>query len=186
MAEARDRLFLRGLVAVLAAALGLYLVCDLAGWVPARLSVQQRSRRRAFPTPIGERYESFDPDLCLGIAIGSTRYRLNYPLGHAIVTRPLFGVRDWEIPERFNHEGQSFEVTALDPFALLNAHDVRSVSLPPTMRWLNGAVALAGEALEEIRLRRRDGTEERFEPPFTALAARPDPLFPEPEMETER
>lgn len=186
MAEARDRLFLRGLVAVLAAALGLYVVCDLAGWVPARLSVQQRSRRRAFPTPIGERYESFDPDLCLGIAIGSTRYRLNYPLGHAIVTRPLFGVRDWEIPERFNHEGQSFEVTALDPFALLNATGVRSVSLPPTMRWLNGAVALACEELASITLRRRDGTEERFEPPFTALAERPDPLFPEPEMETEQ
>lgn len=186
MAEARDRFFLRGLLACLGGGILLYVACDLAGWVPERLSVQQRSRRRAFPTPIGERYENFDPNLCLGIAIGSTRYRLNYPLGHAIVTRPLFGVSEWEIPERFNHDGQSFEVTALDPFALLNAHGVRSVTLPPTMRWLNGAVALADDSLEQIVLRRRDGTEERFEAPFTALAERPEPLFPEPEMENER
>ena len=108
------------------------------------------------------RYQEFDPDLCLGIAVGDTRYRFNYETRHAIVTRPLFGVRHWVVPDEVRYEGDVFTVTALDPFALLNATGVETVSLPPTLRHTNGAEALACRELRTLTLRLPGGGTRAF------------------------
>lgn len=148
----RDRiarwLFL-GCAAVL---LGAYACADAAGVLPRELSVRWRSAHRG-ELDLDRRYAEFDPDLCLGIAVGDTRYRFNYATYHAIVTRPLFGVRHWVVPEEVRFEGDVFTVTALDPFALLNATGVETVSLPPTLRHTNGAEALACRELRTLTLR---------------------------------
>lgn len=168
--ERRDRVMRWLLFGVLGGLLAVYFCADVAGWVPPVYSVRERSRKLFLPSAIGERYDNFDPDLCLGVAIGETRYRLNYANGHAIVTRPLFGVTEWEIPERFTFQGQDFTVTALDPFALLNAVGVRTLSLPATLNWLNGATALATKDLQTITLRQEAQAPRTFYPPFDALA----------------
>lgn len=166
----RDRLFRWTFLGTGGLLLALYLGGDALGLLPEAYSVRAHARRRANPTPISEQYENFDPNLCLGIAIGSTRYRLNFALDHAIVTRPLFGVEEWVIPERFNYDGHTFLVTALDPFALLNAQGVRSVTLPASVRWFNGAFALAEETLARATLLQPDGRAQTFLPPFAELA----------------
>lgn len=154
--------------------LTLYLVCDWAGVVPAAWSVMRRSAYdwREAPTEIGGRYDNFDPDLCLGVAIGETRYRLNYANHHAVVTRPLFGITDWEVPATFDFQGYTWLVSALDPFALLNAHGVRRVTLPTGLLWTNGALALADETIQEIVLRSPEGGEKTFRRPFEGLDER--------------
>lgn len=157
----RDRWALRLFLGACALLLGAYAVADAHGIVPRELSVRWRTQQRGRLNLDG-RYTEFDPDLCLGIAIGDTRYRFNYASYHAIVTRPLFGVRRWVIPEEVRYEGDVFTVTALDPFALLNAPDAETVSLPPTLRHTNGAEALAGKTLRTLTLRLPDGTARDF------------------------
>lgn len=170
----RDRWMKRLAWVFLGGGLSLYLVCDWAGVVPAAWSVTRRSEYawREAPTEIGGRYDSFDPDLCLGVAIGDTRYRLNYANHRAVVTRPLFGITEWVVPATFTFQGEAWVVAALDPFALLNAHGVRRVTLPTDLLWTNGALALADGTIQEIVLRAPDGREETFRRPFTGLDER--------------
>ena len=106
----RDRWALRLFLGACALLLGAYAVADAHGIVPRELSVRWRTQQRGRLNLDG-RYTEFDPDLCLGIAIGDTRYRFNYASYHAIVTRPLFGVRRWVIPEEVRYEGDVFTVT---------------------------------------------------------------------------
>ena len=151
--------------------LGGYFSADVIGWLPERISVRKRSLRHS-ASNIGERYDTFDPDLCLGIAIGNTRYRLNYATSHAIVTIPLFGVRVWDIPEFFEFQGQRFVVTALDPFAFLNAGGVEQITLPFTLQWLNQAHTLTCPELKQLNIRQADGQCQVFEP-FNSSNIRP-------------
>jgi hypothetical protein len=135
-----------------------YFVADGLAWLPAPISVRIRNDRRNAVDPdyIGD---GLDPDLVLGIAIGDTRFRLNYGNGHAIVTRPIMGVTDWVIPAHFTHQGTAFTVVALDPFAMLYATNARAISLPHTLIYDNDAPALANACLERLILRAADGTE---------------------------
>lgn len=138
-----------------------YFVADLAGMVPRELSVTWRSGLRG-SSALSGRYEELDPDLFLGVAIGDSRYRLNYATGHAIVTRPRFGIADWVVPERVTYQGQTFTVTALDSFALLYAIGVRTISLPPTLRYTNGAEGMVCAELRTLAVRLPDGSERVF------------------------
>lgn len=152
-------------------ALGSYLLCDSLGAVPEAWSVRLRSARRANPQPIDLGWGAYDPDLVLGVAIGDTRYRFNYAKSFAVVMRPLFGVTDWVVPEEVIYLGQRFRVTALDPFALMNATTVEQARFPRSLRWLNGAPALATQRLKRLVLEGRSGEEQVFLPPFEALEA---------------
>ncbi len=174
--ERRDRIVRRLLLGGLGGLLAAYLGADAAEMLPEALSVRAASRRRRH-VEISGRYEDYDPDLMLGIAVGDTRFRLNYAKCHAIVTRPVFGVTEWVIPASFELQGRIFTVTALDPFALLNAQGVRTVSLPPTVRHTNQAERFPPDALERMILRQADGSERVLTPPF------PTPLLPEPRQE---
>lgn len=157
----RDRIALRLFLGGAAALLGAYFVADAAQLLPHAISVRWRSAHRGV-LDLDGRYQEFDPDLCLGIAVGDTRYRFNYETRHAIVTRPLFGVRHWVVPDEVRYEGDVFTVTALDPFALLNATGVETVSLPPTLRHTNGAEALACRELRTLTLRLPGGGTRAF------------------------
>lgn len=172
--ERRDRAVRRLLLGGLGVLLAGYLCADAAGVLPGAVSVRAHTRRRT-RIDLPDRYEEYDPDLALGIAVGDTRFRLNHAKGRAIVTRPVFGVADWVIPSAFEWQGRTFTVTALDPFALLNAQGVRAVSLPPTLRHTNQAERFPPESLRRLTLRRADGAERVFAPPF------PIPLLPEPQ-----
>lgn len=175
--ERLDRLVWRWWVGGLGMLLTCYLLADAAEALPEAISVRAHTRRRNH-IEIPERYEEYDPDLVLGIAVGDTRFRLNYGKCHAIVTRPIHGVTEWVIPSRFELQGRVFTVTALDAFALLNAQGVRTVSLPPTLRYTNEAENCPAETIRALTLRMADGTERTFEPPF------PSPLLPEPKEPT--
>lgn len=171
--ERRDRLMRRLLLGGLGALFMCYLIADAAELLPEAVSVRIHTRRRNH-IEIPERYEEYDPDLVLGIAVGDTRFRLNYGKCHAIVTRPIHGVTEWVIPSRFELQGRVFTVTALDAFALLNAQGVRTVSLPPTLRYTNEAENCPAETIRALTLRLADGTERTLVPPF------PSPLILEP------
>lgn len=152
--ERRDQLFRRCFLCLGGGLLVLYIVLDLCGCLPVAISVTQRSveRWRSLFGRLPDRYETFDPDLCLGIAVGDTRYRFNYPKRIAIVTRPLFGVTDWEIPEEVEYDGVRYDVCALDPFAFLNAVGVESIRVPASIRYTNGAEELPAETLRRVTL----------------------------------
>ncbi len=170
--ERRDRIVRRCVWGTLALLLGIYFCADTLYLLPEAVSIRAHTGNRN-RIHIPDRYEEFDPDLVLGIAIGDTRFRLNHAHGRAIVTRPIFGVTHWVIPSTFDYQGRTFTVTALDPFALLNAQGVRTLSLPPTLRHTNEAENFPAETLETITLRLPDGAERILSPPF------PSPLLPE-------
>lgn len=171
--ERRDRLVRRLLLGGLGVVLVCYFFADAAELLPEAVSVRTRTLRRN-RVEIPERYEEYDPDLVLGIAVGDTRFRLNYGKCRAVVTRPIHGVTEWIIPSTFELQGRVFTVTALDAFALLNAQGVHTVSLPPTLRYTNEAETCPAETLRTLILRQADGSERRLTPPF------PSPLLPEP------
>lgn len=173
----RDRIALRLFLGTLVLVLSVYFTADALGWIPARCSF--RAYRGRGDGSISERYETFDPDLTLGIAIGETRYRFNYVTHHAIVTRPLFGVTRWRIPETVVYDGETFTVTALDTFAFLNATTVTSAELPATLQYLNNSAQFAGERMAAITLHRPDGTSDTFFPPFDTLILPGDLEAPE-------
>ena len=135
-----------------------YLVADSLELLPAAISVRIRNehRNRVTSEYIGQ---GLDPDLVLGVAIGDTRFRLNHGNGHAIVTRPVTGVRDWLIPAHFTYQGTNFTVVALDPFAMLYATEARTISLPHTLIYDNGAPELANKCLEQLTWRTADGAD---------------------------
>lgn len=172
--ERRDRAFCRALLGGFGGLLVAYLCADAAGVLPAAVSVRAATQRRN-RVEISDRYEEYDPDLVLGIAVGDTRFRLNYAKCRAIVTRPVFGVTEWIIPSSFELQGRVFTVTALDPFAFLNAQGVHTISLPPTLRYTNQAERFSPETLRQVKLRRADGSETTLTPPL------PSPLIPEPQ-----
>jgi hypothetical protein len=157
----RDRMAVRLLLWAFLPLVVLYFIVDGIGLLPAVVSVRIRAERRG-RAELTVRTNNIDPDTVLGIPIGDTRFRLNYTNGHAIVTRPLFGVEEWIVPAHFTYQGMNFTVTALDTFAVLNATHAHTISLPPTIEHLNGAPELAGEALKCLILRREDGSETRF------------------------
>lgn len=173
----RDRIALRLFLGGMFVVLGMYFTADALGWIPARYSF--RAYRGRGDGSISGRYETFDPDLTLGIAVGETRYRFNYVTGHAIVTRPLFGVRQWRIPETVVYEGERFTVTALDTFAFLHATTVTSAELPATLQYLNNSAQFADERLTSITLHRPDGTAAVYTPPFDTLTLPGDSAPPE-------
>ncbi len=145
----RDRLFRR---IVLCAALLFtvpYALLDSFGVLPEAVSARHHINRRR-NNNVSNTYRSYDPNLILGIAIGDTRYRFNYAEHFALVTRPLFGVEVWRIPETVEYEGETYTVTSLDTFALLHAITVRKVELPTTLRYFNGAPSIANETIEHI------------------------------------
>ncbi len=148
----RDKIALWAFLAGTAALAAGYVAADFAGVVPRELSVRWRSGMR-FDNVWQGRFDDLDPARFLGIPIGETRYRLNFAEHVAIVTRPLSGVREWRIPERVEYGGESFEVTALDSFAFLNAAGVTHISLPPTLRYVNGAEQGINAELETLELR---------------------------------
>lgn len=153
----RDRVALRLLLWSLLPFAILYFVADYAELLPAQVSVRIRNENRNYVDPdyLGE---GADPDMVLGIAIGDTRFRLNYGNGHAIVTRPVFGVEEWIIPAHFDYRGTHFTVVALDPFALLYATHAHTISLPHTLQHDNGAPELNAECLKHLYFRNADGT----------------------------
>jgi hypothetical protein len=134
----------------------LYFVADGLAWIPAPISVRIRNDRRNYVNPdyLGE---GLDPDLVLGVAIGDTRFRLNYGNGHAIVTRPVMGVTEWIIPAHFTYRDTAFTVVALDPFALLYATEAHTISLPHTLIYDNGAPELANTCLKRLTWRTAEG-----------------------------
>ena len=155
--EKRDRLFRRLLLwSLIPLALG-YLIADGVGLLPAEISVRIRNNNRNAVDPdyLGE---GADPNMVLGIAIGDTRFRLNYGNGHAVVTRPVFGVEEWIIPAHFDYQGTHFTVVALDPFAFLYATHAHTISLPPTLEHDNGAPELNAACLRHLYLRKQDGS----------------------------
>ena len=157
----RDRIAVRVLLwSFLPFVIG-YFIIDGIGLLPAAVSVRIRNDNRS-RAALTVKANDIDPDTVLGIPIGDTRFRLNYANGHAIVTRPLFGVEEWIIPAHFTYQGIHFTVTALDTFAVLNATHAHTISLPPTIEHLNGAPELAGDPLNCLILRRADGSETRF------------------------
>lgn len=158
---------------------GTYFLADAFGLLPDRYSFRYHAARVG-RVSISDRYETFDPDLALGVAIGDTRYRFNYATHHAIVTRPLFGVENWVIPETVVYRDETFVVAALDTFAFLNATTVTRVELPKTLTYLNNSAQFAGEKITEILLHRPDGSSTRFLPPFDSLHL-PGDLEPSPE-----
>lgn len=179
--ERRDKLFGRTLIFSGLALLVIYIVLDICGCLPEAISVTQRSieRFRALHARLPDRYETFDPDLCLGIAVGDTRYRFNYPKRIAIVTRPLFGVVNWVIPETVTYDGDTYVVCALDPFAFLNAVGVETILVPPSIRYTNGAEELPAETIKAVILRLPDGNLCTYAPgePFIARQIEPPGEF---------
>lgn len=160
----RDRLALRLLLWSFIPLLIGYFIADGCGLLPVAVSVRIRNERRGRQELCFAK-DNIDPDTVLGIAIGDTRFRLNYTNGHAIVTRPVFGVEEWIIPAHFTYQGIPFTVTALDAFAILNAPHAHTISLPPTLEYFNGAPELAGEVLKHLIVRRADGSEDHFDYP---------------------
>ncbi|MBQ9693171.1 MAG: hypothetical protein IJV69_00225, partial [Kiritimatiellae bacterium] len=108
----RDRLALRLLLWSFIPLLIGYFIADGCGLLPVAVSVRIRNERRGRQELCFAK-DNIDPDTVLGIAIGDTRFRLNYTNGHAIVTRPVFGVEEWIIPAHFTYQGIPFTVTAL-------------------------------------------------------------------------
>lgn len=158
---------------------GTYFLADAFGLLPDRYSFRYHTARVG-RVSISDRYENFDPDLALGVAIGDTRYRFNYATHHAIVTRPLFGVENWVIPETVVYRDETYTVTAFDTFAFLNATTVTRVELPKTLVYLNDSAQFAGKRIKEVILHHADGTSKRFLPPFDTLHL-PGDLEPSPE-----
>lgn len=157
----RDRFMVRLFAWLLVPVIALYIIIDCAGLVPATVSVRIRSEHKS-RTELAVEVDDTDPDTVLGVAIGDTRFRLNYVNGHAIVTRPIHGVEEWIIPSHFDYQGTHFTVTALEAFALLHATHARVISLPPTLNYLNGAAELSNETLQHLYWRHADGSEEHF------------------------
>ncbi len=145
----RDRCFRRIVLCVAALLIIPYFILDTVGVLPEVISAKHHIRRRQ-ASGTAEVYRSYDPDLILGVAIGDTRYRFNHAEHFALVTRPLFGVEHWRVPETVEYEGATYTVTSLDTFALLYATTVRTVELPLTLRYFNGAPAIASETVETI------------------------------------
>ncbi len=154
--ERRDRLVTRCFLWLLLPFTAAYFVADGMGFLPAAVSVRIRSERKS-RADLFVKGDDSDPDTVLGIAIGDTRFRLNYTNAHAIVTRPLHGVEEWVIPSHFTYQGITFTVTALDSFALLHATQAHTISLPPTLLHLNDAPSLANDVLKHLYLRRPNG-----------------------------
>ena len=170
--ERRDRLFLRWFMGALLAFLAAYAAADALAFIPSRFSVRHYAKKASrFHLP--DVYDDYDPDLVLGIAIGDTRYRFNYATRHAIVTRPLFGVTDWVVPETVELRGERFDVTALDTFALLHAEGVQTLSLPPSLHYTNAAENFPPKSLRTLAMRQPDGSERVY-----SGAALPVPLIP--------
>ncbi len=138
----RDKIFLWALLLSIGSVVFAYSVMDFLGWIPPRYSVTAYTRAKRTPRILPG--DPGDPDLVLGVLIGDTRFRLNWGAHWAMVTRPgSHMLETWIIPERFEYKGETFVVTALDSFALLNAPSVKFVSLPRTLEYMNEADTLA-------------------------------------------
>ncbi len=175
----RDRLLGIALFGGLAVLLGCYWVADAVALVPEKFSVRYRRllRRETRSTSaelalksggvlLDTRYEDYDPDLMLGVAIGDTRFRLNHAKHRALVTRPIFGIKDWVIPAQVQYQGATYTVTALDTFALLNASGVETLSLPASLEHINQADAFPPASLRVVTHRQADGSVRTYTAPF--------------------
>jgi hypothetical protein len=155
----RHRIFKRFVLWSLLPLIVLYLIADGVGVIPHAVSVRLRNQQRV-QRDLRTKGLELDPNTILGIAIGDTRFRLNYTNGHAIVTRPIFGVEEWIIPAHFEYQGTRFTVTALDPFAFLHATTAHTISVPSTIEYFNGAPDLANDCLRHLYYRREDGSQD--------------------------
>lgn len=95
-----------------------------------------RSRRAGAETNDAQ-HDNYDPDLYLGIPIGTTRYRFNHSEGYAIAMQQVDFTVDWIIPPKVVYDGVPYEVTAVDTFALIRNPKLRRVTFPHTARHLN-------------------------------------------------
>ncbi len=154
----RDRWVWRSLLALFVGAVLGYGVLDAYGLLPDRFSVKWHSQQRKKPR-VPKEVRLYDPNLVLGVAIGDTRYRFNHEECFALITRPLFGVEHWVIPESVEYLGSTYTVTALDSFALLHAITVKSVRLPKSLLFFNNATEIASESIETIAVALPQGGE---------------------------
>ncbi len=154
----RDRLVGRILVVGFLVAVVGYAVLDAYGVWPDRFSVRWHTKHRK-EAKIPKDVMLYDPNLVLGVAIGDTRYRFNHAEHFALITRPLFGVKEWVIPESVEYLDATYTVTALDSFALLHATTVKTVRLPKSLLFFNDATDIASESIETITVALPQGGE---------------------------
>ncbi len=145
----RDRLLWRVVLLVFLVGIIGYGTLDAFGCWPDRFSLRWRAQHRTTPK-VPKEVLLYDPNLVLGVAIGDTRYRFNHAEHFALITRPIFGVTDWVIPESVEYLDATYTVTALDSFALLHATTVKTVRLPESLLFFNDATDIASESIETI------------------------------------
>lgn len=148
--------------------LGIYIFAAFMGWLPTAFR-PNRQRIEMLPSDIENTFlvsspQGVNPEPYLGVAYQGTRFRFVPSERAAVVIRPdkldltYEGRTSWIIPERVMYQGESFTVTALSATAFLYAEGMKSVTLPSTLRYFNGAEEILLPELETIILQRSHDT----------------------------
>lgn len=162
--DKRDQRVLRYGLLTLCILIFCYFFAAAMGWLPPAFCPGGRLHQTAAegvanPSIKGEP-SPVDQIPYLGVPYAGTRFRFVPSEQAAIVIRPDFHSKgyerrsSWIIPSFVSYQGKNYTVTALSATAFLYAEGVSSVTLPSTLRYINGAHELMLPELETIIVQR--------------------------------